>query len=513
MTTLNPTYSEVLVETLRRFPARVAFESGDRSVTFAEVASTVSQFQQVLAAKNIRRFAAVAALSPNVPEVWMLQASAYLNGARYTGLHPLGSPDDHALICADAQIDLLVVHEKYAHIGAEIIERTAVREVLVIGKSDLGEDLLRLAGRYTPSRLSAGPAEREDIAWLPYTGGTTGRPKGVMVSQRAMAQEVMSASSWGVPDAPRYVVASPITHAGSLPVLPTLYRGGSVILQQGFDPDEYLRAIQDRGANYGFIVPTMLYALLDHQDAASYDTSNLRTLIYGSAPSAPARIAEAVDRFGPVLLQGYGQTESLGMATALGKDEHDPVNGFDALASCGRPVLGVRVAVLDEDCNEVPDGEVGELCLRSDVMMSGYWKQPEASETALRGGWLHTTDLGRRDENGLYYLVDRKKDLVITGGFNVYPREVEDAIAELPDVAGVAVVGLPDPKWGEAVTAFVVARPGAHLDAETVKAHVKSRKGAHQAPKHVRTVDELPTTALGKIDKKALRALFPQGLQ
>jgi len=503
----GPTFSEVVVEALSRYARRTAFVLGDRRLSYAQTAALVSQIQQVLAARGVARYGAVAALSPNMPETWMAQIAAYLLGARYTGLHPLGSVGDHAHICRDADVEALIVHPAYADRAAAMLQESpGVRHVLTLGPAEIGEDLLALCQQHAPRSLDPGPAEAEDLAWLTYTGGTTGLPKGVMLSQRAMAAETLSvAAGWSLPDTPRYLAPAPITHAGGLPIVPVLTRGGTVVLHQGFDPEHYLRTVQDERINYGFLVPTMIYALLDAADPHDYDLTSLETIVYGSAPTSPPRLVEALEALGPVLMQGYGQTESLGMATMLRKDEHDPVLRPDLLSSCGRPVHGVTVQALDNDGQVAGPGQVGELCLRSPVVMSGYWKQPELTADALRGGWLRTGDLTVRDDEGFFHLVDRKKDLIISGGFNIYPREIEDVLARDPHVGSVAVVGMPDPKWGEAVVAFVVPREGQPVDEAELIQLVRKRKGPHMTPKRIEVVDALPMTALGKIDKKALR--------
>jgi fatty-acyl-CoA synthase len=505
---VGPSYSEVIVEALTRFPARDAFVLGERRMTYAELADLTARAQQVLADHGIRAGRGVAVLGPNAPEVFAVQAAAFLTGARYTGLHALGSVDDHVFLCEDAEIEVLVVHPAHAGTAVLIAERAgSVEHVLSLGPSEAGPDLLALCAAVGPRHLTAPALDEETTAWLQYTGGTTGRPKGVMLPHRALLQEVQTlTASWGLPESPVYLAASPITHAAMLPMVPVLVRGGTVVLQQGFEPDAWLRAIERERVNYAFVVPTMIYALLDKADPAARDTSSLETLCYGAAPMTPSRLVEAQEAFGPVMLQAYGQTECLGMTTSLRKDEHDPVNRPDLLTSCGRAALGVRVEILDDDGTPVPDGEVGEIGVRSRVVMSGYWKREQETADALRGGWLRTGDMGVRDGGGFLHIVDRKKDMIVTGGFNVFPREIEDVLTGHESVREAAVVGLPDDRWGESVTAFVVARAGARIDAAELTALVKRRKGAHQAPKRVEVVAALPTTAVGKIDKKALRA-------
>ncbi|GAA4700179.1 AMP-binding protein [Pseudonocardia yuanmonensis] len=505
---LGPSYGDVVVEALTRYSTRDAFVLDERRMTYAEAADLVGRTQRVLADHGIRAGRGVGVLSPNAPEVFVVQAATFLTGARYTGLHPMGSVDDHVFLCEDAEIEVLVVHPSFAGTAVQVAERAgSVKHVLSIGPSEAGPDLLTLCAAAGSHRLRAPEVAEDTTAWLQYTGGTTGRPKGAMLSHRALVQEVQTlTASWGLPESPIYLASSPITHAAVLPVVPVLARGGTVVLQQGFDPDRWLGALETERVNYAFVVPTMLYTMLDKADPAARDTSSLETLCYGAAPMTPSRLLEAHEAFGPVMMQVYGQTECIGMTTSLRKDEHDPVNRPDLLTSCGRAAAGIRLEILDDDGAPIPDGEVGEISVRSRVVMNGYWKREQETADTLRGGWLRTGDMGVRDPGGFLHIVDRKKDMIVTGGFNVYPREVEDVLTGHDSVWEAAVIGLPDEKWGESVTAFVVARPGAEIDPTALMALVKDRKGAHQAPKRVEVVPELPTTGVGKIDKKALRA-------
>jgi fatty-acyl-CoA synthase len=506
----GPSYAALIVEALTRFGDRTAFISGEVSTSYADAAALTGQIQQVLEGLGITKGACLGTLSPAVPEIWLTQAAGCLTGAMYTGLHPMGSADDHVDLCDDAGISVLVVHPAFAEHGALVAARaTTVKHLLTLGPAAHGEDLLALCAGLAPRTLTAGDAEAEDIAWLQYTGGTTGRPKGVMLAHRAMVAQALSlTASWGLPLEPRTLIATPITHAGGLPVLPTLLRGGTVVLQQSFKPQEWLAAVARHRINYTLMIPTPLYALLDTGGLDAYDLSSLQTVVYGASPMSPTRIAEAQRAFGPVLLQGYGQTECVGMTTSLLPFEHDPDNRPELLSSCGRAVAGAEVEVLDDDGNHVAPGEVGEICVRSRSVMSGYWHRPEETAQALRNGWLHTGDMAFRDGDGFFHIVDRKKDMVISGGFNVYPREIEDVLMADPGVSAAAVIGIPDDKWGEAVKAFVVPRPGARLDLEDLIATVKQRKGSHHAPKSIDVVDHLPVTGVGKVDKKALRAAY-----
>lgn len=509
--TTCPSYLRIAVDALTRYPDRDALVAGDRRLTYAQCAELVSRYQQVFSDRGLRPGATMVALSPNAPEVYLAQVAAGLTGARYTGLHAMGSVEDHVALCEDAAATVLLVHPAHSAAAAAIAARaSSLQTVLTIGPADIGEDLCALAELKTAVPLRAPLASPQDAVWMPYTGGTTGRPKGVVHTHRTMIQGLLGISAaWELPAIPRYLACAPITHASVLPVLPTLARGGTVTLMSKFDPDAWIDTIIREHINYAFMVPTMLYALLNLADGRRFDQlTSLETIVYGSAPMSATRLAEAIDAFGPILAQAYGQTESLGLGTFLRKDEHDPVGQPELLSSCGRPVPGTEIELLDDTGQLVADGAVGELCMKAGFIMDHYWKQPELTEETLRGGWLHTGDLAVRDERSHLHLVDRQKDLIISGAFNIYPREIEEVLAAQPDVSAVAVIGVPDEKWGEAVTAFVLPRPGADLDTEQLRLAVRERKGAHQAPKQIYLVESLPTTSVGKIDKRALRANY-----
>ncbi|MGH9230170.1 MAG: AMP-binding protein, partial [Acidimicrobiales bacterium] len=285
--------------------------------------------------------------------------------------------------------------------------------------------------------------------------------------------------------------------------------GGSLVVVPYFEPGLVLETIERERITATMLVPTMLYMLMDHPDFATRDLSSLETVYYGAAAMSPTRLAEAIDKLGPIFFQYYGQAEAPMTVCVLRKEEHD-VARPERLATCGRPVPWVHVALLDDSGNEVPRGEAGEICVRGPLVMQGYWNKPEQTAEALAGGWLHTGDIAREDEEGYYTIVDRKKDMIVSGGFNVFPREVEDVISSHPSVAAVAVIGVPDERWGEAVKAVVVPRPGAEIVADDLIELVKQAKGPVHAPKSVDVAESIPLSPLGKADKKALRSQYWQ---
>ena len=279
---------------------------------------------------------------------------------------------------------------------------------------------------------------------------------------------------------------------------------------QGFTPDLFFDTVEKYKITTTFLVPVMIYTLLSHPRATTADLSSLETLFYGASPMNPARLAEGLEKWGPIFAQFFGQSEAPMVLTYMKKNEHD-LTKPEHLSSCGRPTPWVPLDLLDEHGQSVKVGESGEICVRGPLCMEGYHHLPEQTAETLVGDWLHTGDVGKFDDDGFLYIVDRKKDMVVTGGFNVFPREVEDVISTHPAVAQVAVVGVPDENWGEAVKAVVVLRSGYEGDDALVKelqTLVKEAKGSVQAPKSIDIVDALPLSPLGKPDKKTLRERY-----
>jgi fatty-acyl-CoA synthase len=500
---------DLLVAALRRRPDRPAIHLGDSVLTTGQLGDRISQYAQVYEALGVRPGDGVGLLSANRPEVLYATGAYMVTGARNTPLHPLGSLDDHAYVLADAQIETLVFDPSFARRAAELQQRVpSVRRLLSFGPSEVGDDINALADRHDPRPLVAPRVDPEGIAAIAYTGGTTGRPKGVMATYRGnamMAQLLITEWQW--PAEVRHLVCTPLSHAGASFTVPVLHQGGSLVVLPKFDAGAVLEAIERHRITSVFLVPSMIYAILDHPRLAETDLSSLQTVFYGASAIAPDRLREAITRIGPVFFQFYGQTEAPQSVFVLRKEEHDPANPA-RLASCGRPVPWLKVALLDDAGNEVPPGEPGEVCVRGPLIMKGYWNKPAETAAALAGGWLHTGDVARQDADGFYTIVDRKKDMIVSGGFNIFPREIEDVLSSHPAVAAAAVIGVPDPKWGEAVKAVVVLRAGRSASADELAALVKERKGSHHAPKSVEFVEAVPLTAVGKPDKKALRAQF-----
>jgi fatty-acyl-CoA synthase len=500
---------DLLVWALRQDPTQPALHLGDVTMTRQDLADAMSRFAQVYAALGLGVGSPTAMLSVNRPEVLFSMGASMVSGCRNTALHPLGSLDDHAYVLHDAGIETLVFDPSFAERAAALRDRVpSLRTLLSFGTCDVGEDLVTLAAAHEPKPLVAARVGPDDVPALGYTGGTTGAPKGVMSSYRssaAMAQIMLTEWQW--PEELRHLICTPLSHAGAAFVVPVLVRGGSVVVLPKFDAGAVLDAIERHRISSVMLVPSMIYALLDHPSFASRDLSSLQSVYYGASPMSPTRLQEAIRKLGRIFFQFYGQTEAPQTVCVLRKEEHDP-DDLDRLATCGRPVAWVHVSLRDDEGNEVPRGEPGEICVRGPLVSNGYWNKPEETAAAFVGDWLHTGDIAREGADGFFTIVDRKKDMIVTGGFNVFPREIEDVLTSHPDVAMAGVIGVPDDKWGEAVKAVVVLRPGATVSTEELIALVKERKGSHHAPKSVDVADSLPLTAVGKPDKKALRARY-----
>jgi fatty-acyl-CoA synthase len=508
----GPTYTQVVLNALRRRPDATAFVSGGQEWTYAQTEDRLSRLVALLHERGLRPGQGVGVLSPNRPEVWLGQAGPPLAGGRFTALHPLGSLDDHVYSCDEAELRFLLVDPAYAGRAAELLDKSgAVEAIFTFGPADVGEDLHPLLDAVSARRLDAGLHSASDTAWLLYTGGTTGVPKAAMLSEAAMAQMAYSVSTgWDLPRERRYLACAPISHAAGMLILPTMMAGGTTVLLPSFDPAAWMEAVAAHGATVGLLVPTMIYAVLDHPDLEFADLSSLETVMYGASPMSPTRMIEAMERIGRVFSQLYGQTECAGIATALWRSQHDPARP-EVLASAGMPIPGNRVAVLDEEGDELPAGEAGEICVQGPTVMEGYFKQPGLTAETISGGWLRTGDMATVDDEGYITIVDRKKDMIVSGGFNVFPREIEDVVSRDEAVSAVAVIGVPDEKWGEAVKALVVPKPGTTVDAARIIALVREHKGPVYAPKSVDVIDAMPLTAVGKPDKKVLRARYWEG--
>ena len=360
--------------------------------------------------------------------------------------------------------------------------------------------------------LPPGPVDIDpvdDLAMIVGTGGTTGRPKGVMLTGRNL--ETMTALTlMGYPFAgrPVYLALAPLTHAAGVLSFPVLALGGEIVIMAKPDLGAFLSLVQWHGVTHTFLPPTLIYMLLGHPDLNQTKLSTLQCFWYGAAPMSAVRLAEAIARIGPVMAQLFGQTEAPMMISMMPPADHLRADGsiaLERLGSAGRPAPLVTVAIMDDEGRLLPSGERGEIVVRGSLVMAGYYRDPVATAQASRFGWHHTGDIGYLDPDNFLYIVDRVKDMIITGGFNVYSAEVEQAVLEHPDVQDCGVIGLPDDKWGERVTAVVQLRPGRELASAELTAFVKARLGSVKTPKQVEIWPDLPRSKVGKVLKGEIK--------
>ena len=478
-----------------------ALVDGTRRFTWREHAARVARFAAGLRALGADAGERVAILADG----GQLYIEAY-HAVPWAGaiLAPVNSrfaPPEMREMLGDSAPRVLLADAAHAPLARELAASLPVRPRVVAGA-----EVEALLADHAPME-DAGRAG-EDIACLFYTGGTTGRAKGVALTHQGLVLNALNTTALLRMDgAMVHLHCGPLFHMGAgARVFSTTVHGGRHVVMPRFDAGEVLRAIAEEGVTHAVTVPAMLTAMLDHPALGGRDLSSLRVLSYGAAPMPQPLLAAVMERMpGVGLLQSYGQTELSPVATMLPPEEHRP--GSPRLRSVGQAVPNVEVRIADAQDRPLPPGEVGEVQVRGPTVMKGYWNRPEETERALRGGWMHTGDAGFLDDEGYLHLVDRLKDMIISGGENVYSAEVELAIHEHPAVLECAVLGVPHPRWGEAVHAIVVVRPGAALDEAGLLAHCRARIAGYKCPKSVEILHEaLPRSPTGKIRKAELRA-------
>jgi long-chain acyl-CoA synthetase len=475
---MNP--ADWVVQAARKAPGDPALFAGARVLADqAGFAARIAGFAGRLRAAGVGRGDRVVIFAPNAPEWLVALFGIWWAGAAAVPVNAKLHPAEAAWIAADA--------------GARLVLGEGL-------EGALGWDGLPGADPLPDPEPMAG----DDLAWLFYTSGTTGRPKGVMLTAGNLNAMVLSylADVDSVTAADHALYAAPLSHGAGLYALVHAARGARHVVPEsgGFDPAEILHLAAELGRVHMFAAPTMVRRLVAHARAAGARGDGLRTIVYGGGPMYVADLKEALETFGPVFVQIYGQGESPMTITTLSRDD---ITAGVRHGSVGRAFTGCRVRVADAAGRAVPPGVIGEVLVQGPTVMAGYWNNPAATAATLRGGWLWTGDMGAMDDAGYLTLHDRSKDVIISGGSNIYPREVEEALLTHPAVQEAAVVGRPDPDWGEAVVAFVVA-PGA--DVAALDAHLAGCIARFKRPKDWHLVEALPKNAYGKVLKTELRA-------
>jgi acyl-CoA synthetase (AMP-forming)/AMP-acid ligase II len=511
---IRSTVGELYDRCVDFYGSHTAITHGSRSITYDQMGNNANSLARGLQDFGVRKGENIAFLMANCPEYFFCEYALAKIGAIRVPLAVLLSPQDHVYMMNEAECSTLIYHESMSQRVAGMMPglKTVTRFICVGDKVDPDSGHLLLSDlitNHSPEPVAV-DIDPEDLAGIYFTGGTTGRPKGVMLSHRSWVYTyVMQMLEFGFGWEETFLYPTPLTHAGGCLMLPVLLRKGRCVIVDHFEPELFLETVEREKVTMTFLVPTMIYVLLDHPSVDQYDLSSLRNIIYGASAIAPERLKQAMEKFGPVMTQLFGQTEAPMALSALSREEHvvsDPEREKQIFSSAGRQTIHTELRLLDDDGSEVPRGEAGEIVVRCANMMSGYLNNPQATAETIRDGWLHTGDVAFQDEEGFIYIVDRKKDMIISGGFNIYPREIEDVLHEHPAVKGVAVVGLPHEKWGEEVCAVVQLHDQAAAGEAELIAVVKERKGSLMAPKRILYWNEIPLTNLGKIDKKEIRA-------
>jgi acyl-CoA synthetase (AMP-forming)/AMP-acid ligase II len=505
--------AELLTRSARSHGEAPAISFSGDTWSYKEMDRRVSGIAGGLLSLGMRRGDRVLLFQRNQPQLLESMFACWRAGLIAVPVNNRLLPAEAAYIAENSGAQALIVSPEFKDVASACAGATP--GLLEVSTDDSGP--LSLNGLMSGGKeCEDAEVDEDDIAWLFYTSGTTGRPKGAMLTHRNLLTMTLNYLAEVAPVRPGdvFLHAAPLTHGSGLYALPAVAMAAKQVIQHtaSFDPATFFELIERHSVTQvAFLAPTMIIALLNHPALGQHDLSSLRSMAYGGAPMYVETLKRAVTAFGPTLVQIYGMGEVPMSISVLPRWEH-LIDGEPEherrLSSAGIPRLGMEVAILGSADEKLPSGQIGEIAVRGPVVMKGYWADSAATEESLRGGWLHTGDIGRMDPDGFLYILDRAKDMIISGGANIYPREVEDVLATHPEVLEALVVGVPDPYWGEAV---VVLRSGAGATEEEIIAFCRSRLAGHKKPRSIDFADTLPKNAYGKVLKREVRDRYWQG--
>lgn len=495
-------FADIVLDNPLISPEDTALIDRNRRVSYSQLKSKVIGIAAFLGSRGLARGDRAAILMANCSEFIEIYLGCAAAGVVVVPLNTRQLQSEQEMLLKDAGVRALFTSEQYQDRGRHFLKSLETLKALV--ETDLIHDSSdiwsyeRIQG--TTSTGGIPKTSKDDPAAILYTSGTTSSPKGAVITHGNLLADLdqyLSTTQLG----PKGVnlQLSPLFHAAAVFSFAHLKLGGTTILIEKIEPKLIFSTIEKEKVSFIFTVPTVLYQLLDHQDRTKFDLSSLKRIQYGAAPIAGARLKQAIDAFGYRLMHSYGATESTSHISILGCEEHKIAAG-----SVGRPLTGIEVRIVDDSNDDLEPDAVGEILVRGRNVFAGYWQRPEATSETLRDCWLHTGDLGRIDTRGFLYVVDRKKDMVISGGTNIYPKELEEVMARHGGIAELAVFGIPDPHWGEAVAAAVVPQSGITLSETELMNYMRSKVGGYKVPKVIKIMDELPKNATGKILKREL---------
>jgi len=514
------TYADTIYRNAILYADELAFKYGDKILTFSEFNSKVNRLIHALDSLGLKKGDVIGALSWNCLEYAVIYGAAMKGGF-------IASPFNPRLQASELEYLINYSEAKLLFVGPELLElvdtlKDRFSKVKIYVTLEQKTSTMPFFDEVIAAYTEEEPDNRvkeEDPVFIFYTSGTTGLPRGALYTHgRAIDDTKRFAIALSLEHGDKHVQIMPLFHIGGTKNFwGYFFVGGSNVImpQRSFDPAATLKAIQEERATDIHIVPTHLAAFLALPDVDKYDLSSLKRMFYAASPMPVELLRRGIEKWGPIFIQFYGSTEDGPNVTMLSKQQHNVLNApaeeQKILSSAGFPHIGVHVRIVDENGNDVPPGEVGEIIVKSKAVMKEFWRKPADTKEVITDGWVHTGDMGRYDEKGFIYIVDRKRDMIVSGGENIFPREVEEVLYQHPAVLEAAVIGVPDPYWVERVHAVVVLKPGTQVTADELINFCKERIARYKAPKSVEFVDALPKNPAGKILKRELRKKYWEG--
>ncbi len=509
----------LFTKSARTFPHRLAIAYGDYELSYQQANERINKLANGLRGLGIQKGSNVAILLHNCPEFLETLFACFKAGLGSVPINFRLHPKECSFIIDNSEAEAVVLGEDFRDsLYALRKEMPRVKHYICITDPLEGMLPYEFLLKNQSTQFIDEEIEWDHLAWLFYTSGTTGRPKGAMLTHHNLIVMTMNFFADMAPLGPEDVIlhAAPLSHGSGLYGLPNVAKAAAnvILKSKTFDPKLVFETIQRRKVTNIFMAPAMIKRLITSPEIDKYDLSSLRCIHYGGAPIYEEDLKEAVRKLGQVLVQLFGQAEAPMTISYLRKEEHlleGTTDQMKRLTSAGIPRTDVEIKIVDPNDKKLPPGEMGEIVLRGEVVMKGYWRNPEATAETLRGGWLHTGDLGIMDERGYVYILDRAKDMIISGGENIYSREIEDVILKHPAVFEVAVIGVPDEKWGEAIKAIVALKQGQKATGEEIINFCKDHLASYKKPKSVEFIDAIPKNPYGKVLKRELREKYWAG--
>lgn len=500
----------------RFWPNNLALIHKDKRFTYQEFDKRTNRLARGLMSLGLSPGDHVAIQSWNRSELVEAEVAFYKAGLVKVPINARLSIDETIHVANDSQAKAIILDTHHADAVLDASNDLQTLEQVICFEPAHSDtiDYEKLLSKSSEASPNVEVSEN-DIAVLHYTSGTSGKLKAAIQTfgnRLAVIRKALMVPDTHVEPGDVFALVGPVTHATGMNVMPVLFAGGCNLVLDRFNPPLFLETIAKEKVTHTFLVPTMINMLLDDPNVKESDFSSLKRVIYGAAPMSPSRVREAMEVFGPILVQGYGAGETTSLITILTMQDHQEAinNRPERLSSCGRPLFDCEVEVVNEDGQTVVGEEIGEIIVKGPDIMKGYWNEPDLTREVLKDGWYHTGDLAKVDEQGYLYIVDRKKEMIISGGFNIYPTEVESVLYSHPSVYEVCVVGVPDDKWGEAIKGVVVLKKGESVSETDLIEHCTQSLASFKKPQSIDFVEALPKNPNGKIVRRIVQEKYWQ---